>query len=186
MARLLRRAHLDRGEAAECVALHGLRSQRLAADAQRLGGHREQSRARRPVVRQPARAHAERRGAGVDELIERIVAAAAAYPYADTYRVWPGPNSNTFTAFVLRSSGGMRVDLPSTAIGKDYLGAALAAQTPSGRGWQVSLFGLLGVLVGAEEGVEVDVLGLTFGIDVAPPSLKLPLAGRVGLSGLSY
>ena len=129
---------------------------------------------------------AERRGAGVDELIERIVAAAAAYPYADTYRVWPGPNSNTFTAFVLRSAGGLRVDLPSTAIGKDYLGAALAARTPSGTGWQVSLFGLLGVLVGAEEGVEVDVLGLTFGIDVAKPSLKLPLAGRVGLSGLSF
>ena len=129
---------------------------------------------------------AERRGAGVDELIERIGAAAAAYPYASTYHVWPGPNSNTFTAFVLRSAGGVRVDLPSTAIGKDYLGAALAARTPSGTGWQVSLYGVLGLLAGAEEGVEVDVLGLTFGVDATPISVKLPIAGRIGLDGLSY
>jgi hypothetical protein len=128
---------------------------------------------------------ATRRGAGVDELIERIAAAAAAYPYADTYRVWPGPNSNTFTAFVLRTAGDLRADLPSTAIGKDYLGAALAARAPSGTGWQLSLLGVLGVLVAAEEGVEVNVLGLTVGIDAAPPSLKLPLAGTVGLRGLS-
>ena len=44
------------------------------------------------------------------------------YPYADSYRVWPGPNSNTFTAFVLREVPELRVDLPPTAIGKDYLG----------------------------------------------------------------
>ena len=42
------------------------------------------------------------RGPGVEELIQRIEAAVKRYPYAQTYRVWPGPNSNTFTAFVLR------------------------------------------------------------------------------------
>ena len=63
------------------------------------------------------------RGPGVDALIERIEAAVQNYPYADTYRIWPGPNSNTFTAFVLRDVPELRVDLPPTAIGKDYLGA---------------------------------------------------------------
>ena len=62
------------------------------------------------------------RGAGVDALVGRIDRAAASYPYADRYRIWPGPNSNTFTAFVLRAVPELRVDLPANAIGKDYLG----------------------------------------------------------------
>jgi hypothetical protein len=125
----------------------------------------------------------ERRGADVDELVARIERAAADYPYRDTYRVWPGPNSNTFTAFVLRSVPELRADLPPTAIGKDYLGTSLVAKTPSGTGVQVSVIGVLGVLVGIEEGLEVNVLGLTFGVDPFQLSLKLPLAGRVGLDG---
>ena len=125
----------------------------------------------------------ERRGADVDELVARIERAATDYPYRDTYRVWPGPNSNTFTAFVLRSVPELRTDLPPTAIGKDYLGTSLVAKTPSGTGVQVSVVGVLGVLVGFEEGLEVNVLGLTFGVDPLQLSLKLPLAGRVGLDG---
>jgi hypothetical protein len=126
---------------------------------------------------------AERRGAGVAELIARIEAAVAAYPYADTYRVWPGPNSNTFVAHVLRSAPELRADLPATAIGKDYLGTRLVAKSPSGTGVQFNLFGLLGALAGVEEGLEVNVLGLTFGVDPFDLALKLPLAGRLGFGG---
>lgn len=126
---------------------------------------------------------ADLRGDGADETIARIETAVAGYPYADTYHVWPGPNSNTFTAYVLRAVPELRVDLPPTAIGKDYLGAHLVARTPSGTGGQLSVFGLLGVLAGLEEGLEVDVLGLTFGLDPNQASIKLPLAGRVGFSG---
>jgi uncharacterized protein DUF3750 len=128
---------------------------------------------------------AERRGDGVDSLIERIEQGVAAYPYAGTYRVWPGPNSNTFSAFVLRSVPELRVDLPATAIGKDYLGWPLVARTPSGTGVQLNAFGLLGVLVGVEEGVEINVLGLTFGVDPLDLSIKLPMAGRIGADGIS-
>jgi hypothetical protein len=123
---------------------------------------------------------AERRGAGVDALIDRIMAAARDYPYADTYRVWPGPNSNTFTAFLLRDVPELKADLPATAIGKDYLGADLFAKSPSGTGVQFSVLGVLGVLAGVEEGLEVNLLGLTFGIDPLELSLKVPLAGRIG------
>ncbi|HEY8368697.1 MAG TPA: DUF3750 domain-containing protein [Thermodesulfobacteriota bacterium] len=122
----------------------------------------------------------DRRGEGVDDLIARIDAAARSYPYADTYTMWPGPNSNTFVAYVAREAG-LRLDLPPTAIGKDYLpNGSLAALSPSGTGLQVSLFGLLGVMVALEEGVELNVLGLTFGIDLWRPALKLPGVGRVG------
>jgi hypothetical protein len=123
---------------------------------------------------------AERRGDGVDELIARIRAAVDAYEHADTYRVWPGPNSNTFVAHVLRAAPELRADLPATAIGKDYLGASLVAWSPSGTGVQLNLFGVLGALAGIEEGVELNVLGLTFGVDPLDLSLKLPLAGSVG------
>lgn len=126
---------------------------------------------------------ADRRGDGVDDMIRRIDIAARAYPHATTYTVWPGPNSNTFTAHVARAVPELAVDLPPTAIGKDYIpGGGIAARTPSGTGYQLSLFGLLGVMAGIEEGVEVNILGLTFGIDLKDPALKLPLAGRLGPS----
>jgi hypothetical protein len=123
---------------------------------------------------------AERRGDGVDELVVRVEQAVEDYPYADTYRVWPGPNSNTFVAHVLRAVPELRADLPATAIGKDYLGPAFVARSPSGTGAQVNVFGVVGALAGIEEGVELNVLGLTFGVDPLDLSLKLPLAGRLG------
>ena len=126
---------------------------------------------------------ADKRGAGVDDMIRRIDAAARAYPHATTYTVWPGPNSNTFTAHVARAVPELALDLPPTAIGKDYLpGGGFAAKTPSGTGYQLSLFGLLGVMAGVEEGVEINILGLTFGIDPKDLAVKLPLAGRLGPS----
>jgi hypothetical protein len=123
---------------------------------------------------------ADLRGDGVDEVIARIEAAVDSYPYADTYRVWPGPNSNTFTAHVLRAAPELRADLPAHAIGKDYLGPAFVAWSPSGTGAQANLFGIVGALAGVEEGVELNVLGLTFGVDPLDFALKLPLAGRFG------
>lgn len=125
----------------------------------------------------------DRRGDGVDALITRIEAAVQAYPYPSSYRTWPGPNSNTFTAYVGRAVPELRLDLPATAIGKDFIpGGIPMAWAPSGTGVQLSLFGLLGVLAGAEEGLELNVLSLTFGIDLKRPALKLPVIGRLGLS----
>jgi hypothetical protein len=123
---------------------------------------------------------ADIRGPGVDDVIERIDAAAKSYPYPNQYRVWPGPNSNTFTAYVARAIPELKLDLPPTAIGKDYLtGDGFLAPAPSGTGYQFSLFGLLGVLAGTEEGLEFNVLGLTFGVDPADMAIKLPAIGRV-------
>ena len=123
---------------------------------------------------------AEKRGAGVDGLIARIDKAAHSYPWAGEYTTWPGPNSNTFTAWVLRAVPELEADLPPTAIGKDYSGKKLVGSAPSGRGFQLSLFGLAGLTASAVEGFEVNLLGLTFGINPFDPSLKLPLVGRVG------
>lgn len=124
---------------------------------------------------------ADVRGPGVEPLIERIGAAVAGYPYAESYHIWPGPNSNTFVAHVLRAVPELRVDLPATAVGKDYLGASVLARTPSGTGAQVNLFGALGLLGGWEEGIEVNVIGLVFGLNPKRLALKLPMLGNVGL-----
>ncbi len=123
---------------------------------------------------------AEKRGDGAEPLIARIDQAARAYPHAGEYSVWPGPNSNTFTAWVARAVPELELDLPATAIGKDYLSDSLFAKAPSGSGIQVSLFGLLGLIVSDIEGLEVNVLGLTFGVNPFSLSIKLPLVGRVG------
>jgi hypothetical protein len=123
----------------------------------------------------------DRRGGDGDRLIERIRAAVAAYPYPGSYRVWPGPNSNTFTAFIARAVPELRLALPAHAVGKDFLpGRRIFARAPSGTGFQVSLGGVVGVLVAVREGIEVNLLGLCFGIDFARPALKLPLVGRLG------
>ena len=122
--------------------------------------------------------YAERRGAGVDAMIARIEQAVQAYPYAAEYRVWPGPNSNTFTAWISRAVPELELDLPATAIGKDYLGSSILATAPSGSGVQLSLGGLLGVAVSAIDGFEVNLLGLNFGI--SPAGLKLPIVGNIG------
>jgi len=124
----------------------------------------------------------DRRGRQVDALIARVEAAARSYPYAREYTMWPGPNSNTFTAYLARAVPELELDLPPTAIGKDYLADGFVATAPSGTGYQVSLYGALGVLAARVEGLEVNILGLTFGIDPLSPALKLPLLGRLGPS----
>lgn len=145
---------------------NGVRSTQRAADMHWFGN--------RPWVL------ADLRGPGVDAVIDRIEAAVADYPHAGNYRVWPGPNSNTFVAHVLRAAPELRVDLPALAVGKDYLGPWFVARTPSGTGAQVNFFGLAGVLVGWEEGVEINLIGLTFGVNPVRLGLKLPGFGNLG------
>jgi hypothetical protein len=122
--------------------------------------------------------YAEKRGAGVEALIARIEKAAAEYPFAKTYSVWPGPNSNTFTAWIARAVPELEADLPATAIGKDYLGSDFLSSAPSGRGVQLSLKGLLGIAASGVDGVELNILGLNFGVSLS--GIKLPLVGRIG------
>jgi hypothetical protein len=122
------------------------------------------------------------RGETAAKAIPKIVAAVASYPYADEYKVWPGPNSNTFVAHIGRQVPELRMDLPATAIGKDYpINGSMVDRTPSGTGYQLSMLGLLGVSMAREEGFELNLLGLNFGLDFVKPALKLPFIGRLGM-----
>ncbi|HMB14853.1 MAG TPA: DUF3750 domain-containing protein [Pelovirga sp.] len=63
---------------------------------------------------------ADYRGSEVDSLIAQIQAAAHNYPWPNEYRVFPGPNSNTFTGWVLDQVPALDVRLPFAAIGSGY------------------------------------------------------------------
>ena len=63
----------------------------------------------------------ELRGDGVDNLIAAVNRAAGSYPWPDTYQAFPGPNSNTFTAWISRQVPGLGLELPFSAIGSGYI-----------------------------------------------------------------
>lgn len=124
---------------------------------------------------------ADFRGEQATRLIPEIVAATLTYPYQYSYTLWPGPNSNTFIAHVAREVPELRLELPTTAIGKDYLiNGAFVDRAPSGTGWQLSLLGVAGVTLAREEGFELNLLSANFGIDPFDFAIKLPGIGRVG------
>ena len=127
----------------------------------------------------PPRLLRDLRGAEAAAVITKLPQALADYPYGTQYRVWPGPNSNTFIAHLGRAIPELRLTMPSTAIGKDYVSLReIVGPSPSHTGVALSLYGLVGVMAGWDEGLEVNVLGLVTGFDVRRPALKLPGIGR--------
>lgn len=60
-------------------------------------------------------------GAGIDKLIDAIDQAAKDYPWATTYQAFPGPNSNTFIAWIAKKVPELDLQLPFSAIGSGYV-----------------------------------------------------------------
>lgn len=120
------------------------------------------------------------RGDQAEKLISKIDKAAKAYPYSGKYDFWPGPNSNTFPAYIARQVPELGLALPSTAIGKDFLpGFTFFAKAPSGTGYQFSLFGVFGILIALKEGLEINILGLVYGIKPSAFAIELPGIGQI-------
>lgn len=89
---------------------------------------------------------------GSGKLIPKIEQAIADYPYGKPggYRIYPGPNSNTFVAHVLRSVPELGVVLPSDAVGRDYLpNGAFYHVADDWKDASLSLGGLFGISAGA-------------------------------------
>lgn len=122
-------------------------------------------------------------GDAAEQVIPKIEAAVRDYRYSNTgdYKVWPGPNSNSFVAAVLRAVPELGVQLPSNAVGRDYRDGFYAGLTDSGTGLEINLWGYAGVKLGWVEGLEFNLLGLVADIDIRHPALKLPGYGRVGM-----
>lgn len=92
--------------------------------------------------------------------------------YNDTvYKAWPGPNSNTFTDGLLREVDGLSGVLEHNGVGKDA--SWRAGTTAGGTGLEIQS-PLLGAEAGLKEGLNINFMGLTAGIGVWPPAIKLP------------
>lgn len=102
----------------------------------------------------------------------RVRAVADDFPHLAGYRAWPGPNSNTFVAWLAREAG-FGVSLPPNAVGKDYAPWLAAGMSTTGVGLRLDT-AVLGAQAGLVEGVELHLLGLTAGVGLWPPCLKLP------------
>ena len=122
-------------------------------------------------------------GADAERLIPKIEAAVHDYRFAQSgdYRIWPGPNSNSFTAAVLRAVPELGLVLPPNAVGRDFRDRFYAGRTDSGTGVELNLSGYAALKLGWIEGVEVNLLGLVAGLDLRHPGLKLPGFGRIGV-----
>jgi hypothetical protein len=122
-------------------------------------------------------------GDAAEAMIPKVEAAVRDYSYnqAGDYRIWPGPNSNSFTAAVLRAVPELGVTLPPNAVGRDFRDGLYAGRTDSGTGLEVNLYGLAGIKAGWVEGLEVNLLGLVAGLDLRHPGVKLPGFGRIGV-----
>jgi hypothetical protein len=60
----------------------------------------------------------------------------------------------------------LAIQRPSNAVGKDFLpGGRVVALAPSGSGFQVLPYGLIGILFAAGEGLELNLLRLSLGVD---------------------
>jgi hypothetical protein len=70
----------------------------------------------------------EFRGEGVDRLIVAVDQAARSYPWPETYTAFPGPNSNTFTAWIARQVPELELKLPFSAIGSGYADKELESE----------------------------------------------------------
>lgn len=123
-------------------------------------------------------------GREAERLIPKIRANISNYAFNSRgdYRIWPGPNSNTFVASVLADIPEFAAALPPTAIGKDFpTNGRWISPTPSGTGYRISLNGYAGLTLAWVEGLEISILGAIVGLDFRNPALKIPGFGRVGL-----
>lgn len=129
-------------------------------------------------------------GEEAERLIPRFEAAIANYPHARNgdYRIWPGPNSNSFVAHVLREVPEFGGRMPPNAIGRDYAAGPLSIDlSADGRDLRVTLGGFAGFAAGAHSGFELHLAGLVAGFDFAAPALKIPAFGLLplGFQGLA-
>ncbi len=117
-------------------------------------------------------------GSEAETLIPKVLQAIRQYPYPNRYHAWPGPNSNTFLAFIGRQVPELHLNMPPNALGKDFLPLRhFIATVPSHTGYVISLLGIFAVSISKQEGVQVTILGLNFGFNWSPFRVIWPGVG---------
>ena len=75
----------------------------------------------KPWFGSPAILLHEIRGDEAHVLIDEVHNAALSYPFDKEYKMWPGPNSNSFTAWIGLEVPELDLDLPVKAIGQSWM-----------------------------------------------------------------
>lgn len=75
----------------------------------------------KPWFGSPAILLHEKRGEEAGTLVEEIERAVKDYPYPDEYKMWPGPNSNSFVAWIALEVPELELELPMKAIGQSWM-----------------------------------------------------------------
>lgn len=123
------------------------------------------------------------RGEKAEAAIPKVQHYTDVYPYKEKYVIWPGPNSNSYIAYLGRHIPELRLNLPATAVGKNFLVKNfLLAKAPSGTGYEFSIHGLLGITLAEIEGLQFNFMGLSFGISWHDGlALNWPGVGRISI-----
>lgn len=121
-------------------------------------------------------------GTEAEALLPKIEAAIAAYPHnkKGAYRLWPGPNSNSFVAYIMRSVPEIDAVLPPNAVGRDYIAEGAFYHVDPAGDVNLTLYGLFGFSAGMKSGFEMHLFGLVAGVDFRHPAVKIPAFGRFG------
>lgn len=107
----------------------------------------------------------ELRGPRAELAMAKIAEATEHYPHKYDYVMWPGPNSNSYVAYIGRHVPELQLNMPSIALGKDYLvDSHFFGKAPSGTGMQFSMKGVFGLLIAPIEGIEINILTQVIGI----------------------
>jgi len=75
----------------------------------------------KPWFGSPAILLHEKRGVEAAALVEEVEQAVQNYPYPDEYKMWPGPNSNSFVAWIALEVPELGLELPAKAIGQSWM-----------------------------------------------------------------
>jgi hypothetical protein len=118
----------------------------------------------------------ERAQRAIEQLEARSSELAGAY--ADGYRAWPGPNSNTFVAELARGSSELAFVFDPNALGKDYGGWFDSGLTASKTGVRVDTLPL-GFALALREGLELHLFQFTLGVSFDPPGIALPFTPQI-------
>ncbi|MEM8749375.1 MAG: DUF3750 domain-containing protein [Pseudomonadota bacterium] len=111
--------------------------------------------------------------------IEREITNYRWQSYGD-YTLWPGPNSNTFVATIIRNVPELKSATPSTAVGRDFPADGNWFKLDSD-GIRATLGGYAGFAIGKTAGLELNFLGLVLGFNPGDGTLKVPSFGAFSL-----
>lgn len=123
-------------------------------------------------------------GEKAEQLLPKVENAITNYRWSEygDYTLWPGPNSNTFVATVLRQVPELAASTPGTAVGRDFPDDGRWLGRRKDGALFATIGGYLGIVVGGSAGLEINFLGLVAGINPTAREVLIPAFGAFRFS----